>query len=340
MGKTLDVAADRAFDQTKTVLPAEVARGVYLRNAPSLQALKLMHLMIGTAGGRMADDVRHEIRLSDIRRIDGMKNHDRASLTLLFEELRAVVIREGDPTDDAQRVIVGGLLDHAVLDRKDPISGDTLLSWFFGRMFRDMAEKSNHWAILDRQTVFHLSSKYAVLLFQHVASLVNLDRMNAKTFTVPELRALFGVAEDKHKRFAELNRWAIKPAIDEINHLSRLTLTATPNKIGRTVASVTIGWQVKDDPSAAKRELAGSKVGREARRKGTAETVAAAFPESGSIRWTPWEALVREHAPRPTPDMELVGAKFRDFCAGRGLPLTAAGIEKTFVAWVSKFRVG
>ena len=115
---------------------------------------------------------------------------------------------------------------------------------------------------------------------------------------------------------------------------------ATPNKIGRTVASVTIGWQVKDDPSAAKRELAGSKVGREARRKGTAETVAAAFPESGSIRWTPWEALVREHAPRPTPDMELVGAKFRDFCAGRGLPLTAAGIEKTFVAWVSKFRVG
>lgn len=27
MGKTLDVAADRAFDQTKTVLPAEVARG-------------------------------------------------------------------------------------------------------------------------------------------------------------------------------------------------------------------------------------------------------------------------------------------------------------------------
>ena len=90
MGKTLDVAQDRAFDQTKTVLPAEVARGVYLRNAPSLAALKLMHLMIGTAGGRMAEPVRHEIRLSDIRKIDGMDNHSRASLTPLFEELRAV----------------------------------------------------------------------------------------------------------------------------------------------------------------------------------------------------------------------------------------------------------
>lgn len=336
----MQVAADRAFDQTKTVLPVEVARGVYLRNAPSLQALKLMHLMIGTAGGRMAEDVRHEIRLSDIRKIDGMKNHDRASLTPLFEELRAVVIREGDPIDDTQRVIVGGLLDHAVLDRKDPISGDTLLSWFFGRMFREMAEKSNHWAILDRQTVFHLSSKYAVLLFQHVASLANLNRISNKTFTVPELRAVLGVPDDKLERFADLNRRAVTPAITEINHLSRLTLTATPNKIGRTVASVTIGWQVKDDPSAAKRELAGSKVGRQARRNGTAEMVAAAFPESGSVRWTPWEALVREHASKPTPDMELVGVKFREFCAGRGLPLTSAGIEKTFVAWVSKFRIG
>ena len=92
MAKTLEVAADRAFDQTKTVLPAEMARGVYMRNAPSLQALKLMHLMIATAGGRMADDTRHEIRLADIRAIEGMKNHDRESLTPLFEVLRAVVI--------------------------------------------------------------------------------------------------------------------------------------------------------------------------------------------------------------------------------------------------------
>ena len=75
MGKTTQVAADRAYDRTKTVLPAEVARGVYMRNAPSLAALKLMHLMIGTAGGRMADPIRHEIRLSDIRAIDGMHNH-------------------------------------------------------------------------------------------------------------------------------------------------------------------------------------------------------------------------------------------------------------------------
>ena len=340
MGKTIDVARDRAFDQTKTVMPAEVSRGVYMRNAPSLAALKLMHLMIGTAGGRMADPVRHEIRLSDIRRIDGMDNHSRAILTPLFEELRAVTIREGNPEVEEDRVVIGGLLDHAVLDRKDPVSGDTLLSWYFGRSFIEMAERSNHWAILDRQTVFHLGSKYSVLLFQHIASLVNLDHVVAKTFTVPELRAVLGIPEGKLVRFSHLNDRVIKHAIAEINQLSRLILTATPNKIGRTVASVTIAWEEKPDPADTRRELSRPKAGRKARRDGTAEAPAPTFPENSSIRWTPWEALVREHAPKPTPDMELVGAKFRDFCAGRGLPLTAAGIEKTFVAWVSKFRMG
>ena len=323
------MAADRAFDQTKTVLPAELARGVYMRNAPSLQALKLMHLMVATAGGRMADPIRHEIRLADIRNIDGMKNHDRESLTPLFEELRAVVIREGDPSDDEQKVIIGGLLDHAVLNRKDPISGDTLLSWFFGRMFLEMAENSNHWAILDRQTVFHLSSKYSVLLFQHIASLANLDRMNAKTFTVPQLRALLGVPEGKLSRFSNLNTWALKPAIDEINHLSRLDLIATPKKIGRTVASVTIGWQVKDDPTPARRELQGHSTGRKARRNGSVETVAIAFPATGGISYSPhWLELKR--AAGCNKDNDLIASDFRRFCREKGIPLNVENIEKTF----------
>ena len=59
MAKTMQVASDRAHDHSKTVLPVEVARGIYIENPPSAQALKLMHLLIATAGGRMADEVQH-----------------------------------------------------------------------------------------------------------------------------------------------------------------------------------------------------------------------------------------------------------------------------------------
>lgn len=343
MGKTTEVAADRAYDQTKTVLPTEMARGVYMQNAPSLRALKLMHLMIGTAGGRMADEVQHTMRLSDIRKIDGMAHHDRTSITPLFGELSAATLIHDDK--EKMRVSVGGLLDDAQIDyREENATGDLVVSWFFGRAFQRMARESNHWTILDRQTVFHLGSKYSVLLFQHISSLTNLQHITNKTFTVSEIRALLGLVEGKHKRFAELNRWAIKPAIEEISQLSRLTLTATPNKIGRTVASVTIAWKQKeqDQKSEAKRELDRPRVGRKARRDGTAEAPALVFPESGTIRYAqPWGRIARENAPKlaggHVPDLHKLADAFRNWCAERSIPLDKTAIEKTFTTWCKSY---
>lgn len=333
MGKTLEVAADRAFDKTKTVLPAEVARGVYMRNAPSLQALKLMHLMIASAAGRMADEVEHRIRLSDIRKIDGMRNHDRASLTPLFGELAAAVLTHDDP--EKMVVTIGGLLDEAKIDYRHEASGDLLVSWWFRRTFRRMAAESNHWAILDRQTVFHLGSKYSVLLFQHIASLVNLDHVQSKTFTVQELRALLGVPEGKLERFSHFNSRAILPAIAEINQLSRFTLTATPNKIGRTVVRVTIGWKMKTDPQETKRELDRPKVGRQARREGIAEATAPSFPATGGIQLDAhWKGL--KQAAGCNMDDTLIAEKFRSWCHDKSIALDARNIEQTFKAFCGK----
>lgn len=327
MGKTIEVAADRAFDQTKTVLPAEVARGIYMQNPPGLAALKLMHLLIAKAGGRMGEDVEHRVRLSEVRSVEGLRNHDRSSLAPLFAELQAAVLIHDDV--DKKRLTIGGLLDIAEVDYRDELSGDLNISWYFSRMFTRAAAASNHWAILDRQTVFQLNSKYAVLLFQHIASLLNLDHVTAKTFSAAELRATLGVPEGTHKRFAELNRWALKPAIAEINQLSRLTLTATPNKVGRTVASVTIAWEKKGDPRDAKRELTGSKVGRKARRNGTAEAVAPAFPETGGITYSPrWVEL--KHAAGCNVDNGKIATDFRRFLKERGISRDAGNIEKLF----------
>jgi hypothetical protein len=343
MGKTTQVAADRAYDQTKTVLPSEVAQGVHMRNVPSLRALKLMHLMIGVAGGRMAQPMRHEIRLSDIRKIDGMAHHDRSSLTPLFEELRAVVIRDGNPDIDTDRVVVGGLLDEAVLDRKDPVSGDTLLSWFFGRSFLTMAEQSNHWAILDRQAVFHLGSKYSVLLFQHVSSLTNLKHVTSKQFSVAELRAVLGVPESKMTRFSNFKQIAIEPAIAEINSdLTRLTLTPTYHKIGRTVAEVEIAWEVKEDLTKVKAELDRPKAGRKARQNCTAETPVLTFPASGSVKDTqPWDKIARENAPklegRHTPDLRQLADAFRKWCDCKSINLDESSIEKSFTTWCKSY---
>lgn len=335
MIKTTQIAADRAHDDTKTVLPAEVARGVYIENPPGAEALKLMHLLIGKAGGRMAEDVRHELRMADIKKIYGMRNHTRATLRKLFIELAGAVIVFDDT--EAQCEIIGGFLDRAKLDYRHEVSGDLLVAWWFGGAFREMAEKSCHWAILDRQTVFALSSKYSILLFQYVTSLVNLNHVTSKTFTVAELRAVLGVPDGKMERWNDVNRFALKPAIAEVNQTSRLTLTATPNKIGRTVASVTIAWEEKplEGKREAKAELDRPKVGRKARRNGSAETVARSFPASGGIEFDAhWRDLKR--AVGCNMDNTMIADKFRTWCAGKGIALDAQNIEQAFTSFCAK----
>jgi hypothetical protein len=335
MMKTTQIAADRAFDETKTVLPSEVARGVYIENPPGAEALKLMHLLIGKAGGRMAEDVRHELRLAEIKKIDGMRNHTRATLRKLFIELAGAVIVFDDT--ESQCEIIGGFLDRAKLDYRHEVSDDLLVAWWFGGAFREMAEKSCHWAILDRQTVFALSSKYSILLFQHVASLVNLNHVTSKTFTVAELRAVLGTPDGTLDRFADFNRRAVQPAIAEINQTSRLTLTATPRKVGRTVASVTIAWEEKPQEAKqeAKRELDRPKVGRKARRDGSAETLAPAFPATGGISYSPhWQQIKRDAG--CNKDDQLIASDFRRFCKGKGIALDAKNIEAVFASYCRK----
>lgn len=341
MGKTTQVAADRAYDQTKTVLPSEVAQGVYMQHAPSLRALKLMHLMIGTAGGRMADDITHQMRLSDVKKIDGMQNHTRKTIVPLFAELRAATIVHDDT--EKMRVTIGGLLDETTIDYRHEVSGDILISWGFGRTFRRMAAESNHWAILDRQAVFHLGSKYSVLLFQHIASLQNLKHVTSKRFSVAEIRAVLGVPDGKLADFSNLNLRALKPAIVEINSdLTRLHLTATYHKIGRTVAEVEIAWEVKEDLTKVKAELDRPKVGRKARRDGTEETPALAFPELGSVKdCLPWDKIARDNAPRingrHVPDLRVLSDTFRKWCDEKSIPLDMRNIEKTFTTWCKSY---
>jgi len=349
MKKTIDIAADREFDPSKTVLPVEVARGIHIENPPSAQALKLMHLLIAKAGKNMANDVKHEMRMADLKTIEGVRNHDRNSLRSLFIELSTAVIHYDDKV--AKIEIIGGFMDEIRVDySNEEQSGELVISWWFRRTFREMAAQSHHWAIIDRQTIFALRSKYSILLFQYISSLLNLDHIHSKSFTVQELRAILGVQNDKLKRFTHLNSRAIQPTIAEINQLSRFTLKATPKKIGRVVKIVEISWVKKEDISPVRRELDSASVGRKARREGTVETIvkmmdslpqhdadsAVSFPDVGSIRFGRWREIALEELPSPARDTDTVADDFRVWCKLKSIPFDGKNIEKTFRTFCKK----
>ena len=333
MTKTTKVASDRAYDDSKTILPAEFARGVYIQHAPSAQALKLMHLMIAVAGGRMAEDVMHEIKGADIRSIKGMRKHSKESLVPLFAEIRAVTIIYDDTL--TKQVTIGGFLDTAKVDYRYDDHGEIKVRWWFSRSFRDTAADSTHWAIMDRQTVFALRSKYAIQLFQHIASRTGQRFKNSERFSVQSLRAILAVPEGKLMRFADLNRRALSPAIEEINQLSRFTLSARPIMDGRYIDEVEVSWEEKPDAAPAKQELDRPKTGRKARREGSVEKVAVAFPASGGIEFDKhWVGLKR--AAGCNMDNTMIAEKFRAWCTSKGMALDARNIEQAFSNFCAK----
>ena len=144
-------------------------------------------------------------------------------------------------------------------------------------------------------------------------------------------------------RFSHLKSRAIEPAIAEINSdLTRLRLTATYHKVGRTVAEVEIAWDVEADLAKVKAELDRPKAGRKARRDGTAETLVTAFPDFGSVKDTqPWDKIARDNAPRidgrHVPDLRALADTFRKWCVEKSIPLDATSIEKTFTTWCKSY---
>ncbi len=68
------------------------------------------------------------------------------------------------------------------------------------------------------------------------------------------------------------------------------------------------------------------------------EPKAKPFPESGSIRYSRFYDIARDKLPRPTPDTDMVAARFRIWAGEKNISLSAKTIDKTFGDFCSKWR--
>lgn len=59
---------------------------------------------------------------------------------------------------------------------------------------------------------------------------------------VNDFRSALGIS-DKYPQFRDLNKWVIKPAVDELNQRSDLTINYETIKKGRTVAALSFEFK-------------------------------------------------------------------------------------------------
>ena len=61
---------------------------------------------------------------------------------------------------------------------------------------------------------------------------------------IGELRAIFDI-QNQYERWADIRRYVLEPAIEEINDYGTVKVTMTPQKTGRSVSAVRFDWQWK-----------------------------------------------------------------------------------------------
>jgi plasmid replication initiation protein len=184
----------------------------------------------------------------------------------LMKTLVTVKRRNGDTT----RVqFLGGN------DMMDKNRAGGVLTYSFDKRLVGIIKESKVWGKISIELIFALSSKYAISLYENIQQLTGLSHKTFTDFTLEEFRDLLGVPPGKYKDFGSLNKYVIKPSIEEINALAPFNINLLPVKQGKKVVSVTVGWYSKTDAEqkSAWREIQRPKTGRRARIKGTAESL-------------------------------------------------------------------
>ncbi|MEW5963486.1 MAG: replication initiation protein [Pseudomonadota bacterium] len=134
--------------------------------------------------------------------------------------------------------------------------------------------QSKAWASIKSHIMYTLRSKYSIRLYEMIERRIGLVKQYEE-FTIDEFRGLLGVPEGKLDRFADFNKYCLKPALDEVNHLTDFEVTAMTIKNGRAVQKIGMSW-FKKSPKAMQRaydEREKSRIGRQARWRGSTEVI-------------------------------------------------------------------
>lgn len=288
-------------------------------------------LLVNAWGDRLEDPTADfSIPLRELRGLHDSNDRLRDSL----ERLQKTLVSAPLPNGRRRTVQMLGGTD---IDDDDRTEG--VLVYDFHRKLVPLLRRSEIYARMEIKVMSAFTSKYSLALYEAIAARIEM-RKSSEEISLETLRVWLGVEAGKLDRWVDLNRFAIKPALDEVNKLSPFAVEITPVKRGRAVSGVVVQWAKKRPFSpaeqAAAREVNRGKLGRKARLDGSAENVVEGFPASGRIRYSRFERIARDNITGTMPDLEALGAAFVAWAKERSMNLNNAKIEGAFASWCSK----
>ena len=157
----------------------------------------------------------------------------------------------------------------------DPMRPRGEMTYSFDKRLIEVLRGSGTFGKLELAVMEAFTSKYALALYEHMSRKVNLKHVWMAEYSVEEVRDILRVGKDQLKAFGNLKQRALVPAIEEVNYWARFKLSVSYKKRGQRVDKIIFAWTPKSGKAVLEisEELKKSKVGRQARRKRSVETV-------------------------------------------------------------------
>jgi hypothetical protein len=240
----------------------------------SLQDRRVFNLLIENAWSEIGENVTHSIPIAMLRgpRHKGAERVSESVSTLMSTLVEIPVTLNGEPAVYKTQLL--GPTTQVV----DEDSPKALLAYSFPEGLRGIIKDSRYWGRIKAWVMFHFTSKYALALYEAVCLRINL-RVNEQAFGVDDFRELLGVEKNQYPGFPQLKQKVLSPAVAEVNALSDFTVQIHTLREGGmqrgTLTGFLLAWEKKpaNEWRATLDELGRSKIGRQARIKGTVENM-------------------------------------------------------------------
>lgn len=128
------------------------------------------------------------------------------------------------------------------------IVNNTRIEYSFSPHLRERLYEPEIYSLLNLAVQTSFSTKYSLVLWEHLAGRLGESAACVVTRTVDEMRKLQGISASEYTDYRDLAKRVLKPALDEVSNKSDLMVEATPVKNGRKI--VAIEYRVQRKPAA------------------------------------------------------------------------------------------
>ena len=287
VGRTLRAAHQAKREGSRVIIkPGELIEARYGRGvSPSLSARKILALLIAKAAGDAWKPGTHTITKKELR---GSHNGNERIASILSELMSLQFTMPTISARGRDSVLTSALMAWNVEERS--LDGMAIIEWEFTQPGREMLQNSDYYGRMNRGALMSFQSKYGLSIYELGCMLVGRRDKSTK-LTVDQLRERLGVREGTLQNFAQLRRAVLEKAKAEVDQLAHFVFTWTEKRGGRggRVVEVELNFALKDGLAIneAADEVDRPKVGRIARRDGSAEVVVEMIAPGNVVKLPP-----------------------------------------------------